>query len=342
MAGSFIPSAIFQGATELIRSRGRQAAPLARRCGVPLAALSDPDLLVPARAALNFFEHAAEACGDRTWGLKLASHARLAAIIGPLWILLRNARTVREMCQELAGNFDLYTNAALMRFEPLREGALLSWSTTTGQTDSEVQMAEYALAVFCDEIRTHCAPGWQPRAVLFRHAALPSLRLHRKLFGEDLRFDQDCNALLLDDATLSLALQGRASHARTLIRTVLRADDELGHDDNVALRVESVVRALMPFAPCTLRDVSLAMGLPPRTLQARLQSQGRSFKDIKDAVRADLALKYLQHSRMSAVQIAEVLGYTDPTSFSRSFRRWHGHSARQTRSRKRGLNDGMA
>lgn len=331
MAGNLIRSAILSGAAELIRSHGRQPAGIARRAGVPLEALRDPDLLVPARNVLDFFELAATTCHDRSWGLELGSSARLAAVIGPLWILLRNARTVREMCEELVGNFDLYSSAAMMSFEPARGGGgLLNWTAAVGQAGSEVQMSEFALATFCNEIRSRCPPGWMPSAVLFRHAAPPNLRLHRKLFGADLRFDQDRNALLLDRATLELPLQGRATHARALIRTVLRHEEEAAAG-SVQARTESIVRALMPFAACGVGDVALAMGVAPRTLQERLQRQGLRFKQIKDAVRADLALKYLQHSTLSAAQIAEVLGYADQTSFSRSFRRWHGCSARELR-----------
>ncbi|MBL6752385.1 MAG: helix-turn-helix transcriptional regulator, partial [Nevskia sp.] len=51
----------------------------------------------------------------------------------------------------------------------------------------------------------------------------------------------------------------------------------------------------------------------------------------KDAVRRDLAVKYLRHSQMSATQIADILGYADLSSFSRSYRRWHGRSSRAQR-----------
>lgn len=335
MAGHLIHSVILQGASALIRAHGRKPAPIARASGVPVAALDDPELMIPARAVLRFFERAAQVCGNRNWGLELAAHARLAAIIGPLWILLRNARTVQEMCEDMAGNFDLYSHAALMSFQPLRGGAgLMSWSTRAGVTDSEVQMAEFALSLFCAEIRTHCTPDWMPQAVLFRHAAPARLHLHRQRFGDDLRFDQNHNGLLLDAATLARPLQARAVRARSLVRGVLRMHEETG-EAGAAHRVERILRALMPFAPCALRDVALAMGLPERTLQAQLQREGQGFQAIKDGVRADLALKYLQHSRMSAGQIADVLGYTDPTSFSRSFRRWHGQSARRARTQAR-------
>lgn len=332
MPGTLVRSAILTGAADKIRACGRQPSSLAKRVGIPTAALKDPDVLVPARAVLRYFELAAESCGNRNWGLELSAHARMAAIIGPLWILLRNARSVRQMCEDLASQFDLYSSAALMSFEIAGGDGLLSWSAAVGQVESEVQMAEFALASMLKEIRVHGPSEWLPQAVWFRHAAPDDLRLHRKIFGAQLHFDSDRNAIQIDAAMLERPLHGSAPHARGLIRDVLRHDED-SPDPGAPLRVEAVVRALLPFAPCTVRDVSRAMGVSSRTLQEHLQLAGSSFRTIKDAVRSDLAIKYLQHSRLSAAEIADILGYADLTSFSRSFRRWHGCTSRSQRKR---------
>ena len=331
MAGSLIRSAILDGAVDLIRAHGGQPAQIARCAGLPNAALRDPDLLVQSAAVLRFFEAAAAACRMPTWGLSMARGARLAAMIGPLWLLLRNAPTVGQMCEELADNFDLYSDAALVSVERLQGGALLSWTTTVGQHESEVQMAEFALGVLASEIRTHLDRHWMPSAVLFRHAKPSgSLALHHATFGSDLRFNQDGNSLLLTDETLDKPLRARGSAARALSSRVVRLE-ELRPGKQLTRNVEAVVRSLMPYAPCTIGEVSQALDLVPRTLQARLQQQGTSFTRIRDGVRADLASKYLRYSALSAAQIADILGYADPTSFSRSFRRWNGQSLRELR-----------
>src|SRR5690606_18508448 len=95
------------------------------------------------------------------------------------------------------------------------------------------------------------------------------------------------------------------------------------------------IRALMPYAPCTIDEVARALDMPRRTLQFRLRREGTSFVALRDAVRADLAAKYLRHSDLSAARIAEVLGYADLSSLSRSFRRWNGTSLRQARTQAR-------
>lgn len=329
MAGSWVRSVILSGAAERIRACGRQPAAIARKAGVPTAALRDPELLVSGRAVMRFFDLAARACGRRTWGLEQAGGARLATIIGPLWVLLRNARSVNELCEDLARNYDLYTSAAMMSFEPAASrGGLLAWTATAGTSDNEVQIAEFALAVILQEIRSHGAPGWTPVSVRFRHEAPRDLRIHRRVFGPNLRFDAEANAIEIDAAMLDRPLRfaGEARH-RALVRSVLRLEDGPAAA-SVPLQVEAIVRALLPFAPCSARDVALGLGVSVRTLQERLTASGRSFRSIKDAVRQDLADKYLRHSGMSATEIAALLGYSDLSSLSRSFRRWTGGAIR--------------
>jgi AraC-like DNA-binding protein len=336
MPGQLIRSAILDGAADLIRAHGARPAALARSVGLPRSALTDPDLLISANAVLRFFELAAQACRLPNWGLTLALGGRLAAIIGPLWVLLRNARTIGEMCTELAENFDLYSDAAMVRLARTPEGVLLEWSVSAGRIESEVQMAEFSLCIFANEIRSHLRPDWMPKAVLFRHARPPGRRtLYRTAFGEHVRFNQDRNALLLDDRTWESPLKPRGSAARALASRVVRLEEERPSGKRMALGVEAVVRSLMPYAPCTVDEVSRALDLPARTLQFRLRREGTSFTQVRDRVRADLASKYLRYSELSASRIAEILGYADVTSLSRSFRRWNGISLRQQRAQAR-------
>ena len=334
MAGPLVRSAILAGASELLRAHGTRPAPLAKRAGLPAAALRDSELLVSASAVLRFFEIAAEASQLPSWGLRMAQGARLATMLGPLWILLRNARTVGQLCDELANNFDLYTHAAMVSVERMPPWTLLSWTSTTAEHANEVQMAEFALSVIATELRTHLHRHWMPTAALFRHAKPKgSLALHRAAFGDDLRFNQERNALLLEAATLETPIRSRSAAARALASRLIllesgRRKRHFAHD------VEAVVRSLMPYAPCTVNEVSRALDLAPRTLQLRLTEEGTSFTQIHDAVRADLAVKYLRNSDLSAAQVSEMLGYASPSSFSRSFRRWHGESLRQQRVRR--------
>lgn len=331
MAGPLVRSVILSGAADKIRQYGRKPGPIARRAGIPMAALSDPDLLVSGRAVMAFFELVAKTCQRRTFGLEMSAGAHLGAVIGPLWVLLRNALTVEQMCVDLAKHFDLYSSAAVMAYQPTPSGGLLHWSAATGSSESEVQMAEFAVATILGEIRRHGPSGWTPPGVHFRHEAPPDLRLHRRIFGTHLHFNDEHNSIALDAAILSRPHSAGEPHVRSLVQQVLR-DDEGSPVAPIELQVESLIRALLPYGSCSADTVSQAMGISTRSLQLHLNQVGHSFRSIKDSVRADLAQKYLQHSGLNVTQVAARLGYVDPTSLSRSYRRWHGDSVRSRRS----------
>ncbi|WP_157080351.1 helix-turn-helix domain-containing protein, partial [Sphingobium cloacae] len=54
-----------------------------------------------------------------------------------------------------------------------------------------------------------------------------------------------------------------------------------------------------------------------------------SFQDLLSAVRVEKAQHYLRTTNMSATQIAYLVGYSDPSNFSRAFRAQVGSSVRE-------------
>lgn len=332
MAGALVRSIILSGAEEKIRELGEEPEAVAEAAGLPVAALRDPDLLITGRSVMLFLDVAARMCSYRNMGLHMAMGNRLAAIVGPLSVLLRNACTVGEMCKELADNYDLYSSAALTNFEMLGENGILSWTAASGQVDNEIQVAEFALGIFLSEIRSHGPADWSPVEVRFRHQPPKDLSMHRRFFGPHLRFNSTHNALLLDGAVLSRRLRGGRAGNKSLTRMIVRLE-ESAPVAAIPLHTERIIRSLLPFSPCGIEDVAQAMGTSVRTLQKHLNGAGQGFREIKETVRRDLARKYLQYSDMSATEIADLLGYADLTSFSRAFRRWHGQSIRELRQR---------
>jgi AraC-like DNA-binding protein len=61
-----------------------------------------------------------------------------------------------------------------------------------------------------------------------------------------------------------------------------------------------------------------------RTLQRRLSEEGVRFGDLLDDVRHAMAAEYLATDSMNLMEMAFLLGFSDPNSFFRAFRRWTG------------------
>lgn len=66
------------------------------------------------------------------------------------------------------------------------------------------------------------------------------------------------------------------------------------------------------------------LNMSARTLRRRLEREGTSYQRIKDNARRDLAISLLRREGLTVSDVAERLGFSDPSSFHRSFRRWTG------------------
>jgi AraC-like DNA-binding protein len=72
-----------------------------------------------------------------------------------------------------------------------------------------------------------------------------------------------------------------------------------------------------------------------RTLQRALEVHGLTFKSILDDIRQETAKKALRETEESIRAIARSLGYSEPSNFARSFKRWTGLSPAAFRSMQR-------
>lgn len=86
-------------------------------------------------------------------------------------------------------------------------------------------------------------------------------------------------------------------------------------------RVERLLSTL-PAGRLTADETARRMGVSRRTLVRRLAEAGAGYRQLADAELRGRAERLLQGGALSHARIAEELGYTDPTSFSRACRRW--------------------
>jgi AraC-like DNA-binding protein len=92
--------------------------------------------------------------------------------------------------------------------------------------------------------------------------------------------------------------------------------------------VEARIEALLEAGEASIDRVAGDMGLSRQTLYRRLKEEGATFEALLDKLRHRLALRYLREERMSVKAASYRLGFSDPASFSRAFKRWTGNSPR--------------
>ena len=96
-------------------------------------------------------------------------------------------------------------------------------------------------------------------------------------------------------------------------------------------QVHAVVAELARAGHPSLIQAAGRLGVSPRSLQRDLRRRGLCYSDLIDTVRFEIAKALLQDTRFGVGEIAAMLGYRDPSSFSRAFRRWSRQSPRAWR-----------
>ena len=81
----------------------------------------------------------------------------------------------------------------------------------------------------------------------------------------------------------------------------------------------------------SLAEVAAQLRLSPRTLVRRLEQRSTSYRALLDRHRRGRAVELLAQQNLTVAEIADRLGYQEPTNFARACRRWFGKSPRALR-----------
>ncbi|MGY5453511.1 helix-turn-helix transcriptional regulator [Agarivorans sp. MS3-6] len=76
------------------------------------------------------------------------------------------------------------------------------------------------------------------------------------------------------------------------------------------------------------------LNLHPKAIQRELKRNGLSFKGILAETRKEVAEYYLAKTKMSFIQLSQLLGYNNPSAFSRAFKCHSGITPKQYREKQ--------
>ncbi len=106
---------------------------------------------------------------------------------------------------------------------------------------------------------------------------------------------------------------------------LVRPAHESTATDQVRRMVELAIRAGRPNAVPSGDDVAARLSISQQTLRRRLAEAGTSLREIRDQVLRDAAIMSLVDGDESIADLAARLGFSEPSAFTRAFRRWTGN-----------------
>jgi len=159
----------------------------------------------------------------------------------------------------------------------------------------------------------------------FRFAPPENQGEYRRIFNCDIQFNASYTGIRFPVKFL----QERLVQNETTLRNFLKespADLLARPDDGNSLvaQIRGIIGDDLSKELPNFEFVASELHTSPQTLRRRLKEEGLTYQEVKDQMRRDSALFYLEKGDLSIQEVAEKLGFSESSTFHRAFKKWTG------------------
>jgi AraC-like DNA-binding protein len=323
------------GFAEFIAHQGADAQDILRRSGLGTDPL-EPSAPIPLFGLCSAMDDAVRRTHNDNFGLWFG-HQFAPQSLGLLGYLATSSPTLGQALRNMVEYFPVYQQSSLLRLCEAQGICRLEYRLQDTRIASRRQDAELSLTQFCNVMRLALGPSWAALEVHFEHPRPSDWHAHREAFGAEVRFAMQYNAILFRATELGKPMPYSDSQLLAIIKQSmqqLRPTTQIA--PSLVARVREQILGVLPDGEPRLDDIAERLSVPAWTLQRRLKEENECFKQLIESIRRELAHTYLQEERLSISELSFRLGYTEVSTFSRAFMRWHGVSPTQWRELQRG------
>jgi len=287
-----------------------------RRAGIPPQFLADPENRYSAQAVVDLLEQSAARSECETFGLQLAEQ-RSFAHLGPLSLLLQHLPTMCDVLEALIYYRRLLNDVTTLECEQHGDSAIIRLMIVPEFL--QIQSVNLVVALTYRVLKAVSRGGWTAETVHFTHARPHDFAAFRRIFAVPMHFGSAFNGFTCAAAALqvpSIAAEAQmAANARRVLNLI-----ELPQDAAPTTAwVRHALSVQLPTGRATLRSIASGFGKSPRVLQRMLAEEGTTFASVLNEVRKELAQQYLAGRGQRIGFVAELLGFSSASSFSRWF-----------------------
>jgi AraC-like DNA-binding protein len=311
----------------LLERSGIDPAPLLQSAGLSAVALREGKR-VDVRCQIAFLEQLSRAVKDDWIGLTLAAGCDLRKL-GLLYYVAASSHTLGEGLKRLERYARVGSEALALQVD---RGKVCSIRTSyVGlERHRDRHQTEFLVLLAMRLCRHLAGRTFSPVAASFVHHRSENRRKANQAFGCDVEFDAYLDQVCFEAALLDAPLVGDDPFLNEVLVRVCEEALAVRRINASPFRttVENTIIPLLPHGEASAVNVARLLGLSERTFARRLAAEGLSFGEILDELRRNLAVRYLAEN-LQAKEIAWLLGFQQPSSFSHACRRWTGKSPQE-------------
>ncbi|WP_373081593.1 AraC family transcriptional regulator [Zhongshania sp.] len=303
---------------------------LLRRAGVDPAAIDSPQARVSPTQLSQLNKWITDATGDEGMGHYLRPQKR-----GTFNILARYMQTANDLQQAIERNVGFYNLFDFgFRLTLLHRGENIHYRV---EAEYGVVLSNWVYEQLL--MVNHRFLCWLTNSpiplsrVNLNYATPAHSGEYHYLFFSDTRFNQPHCEIIFDKKLLKLPVLRSSQELEDYLSKV---PYEFLHSNTRASsyteQIRTVIKKSLPSVPSydVLADT---LGITPQTLRRRLRQEGCDYRLIKNELIRDTAIGYLLHDNKDVKSISYLLGFSEPSAFIRSFKKWTGATPKQYREK---------
>ncbi|PRQ05418.1 HTH-type transcriptional regulator VirS [Enhygromyxa salina] len=287
--------------------------------------LADPDTHIPYAHQAGLGREIVSR--NRGVNIELVALEQLSlSSMGLLGHALRHCATYEAMVRVFCRYQNVLTNVARWSFDETT-GVVRVDTTMVGPAPLTMLLALVKLG----RLLTHV--DFVPVRVEAKHPPLGDPREFERVLALTPQFRAEGYVMELDPATLSLPVLEARPELLAGCTPLLGAYATAAEEPPLSRRLRTYFERHLPEGQTSRSWYARSLGMSDRTLNRRLEAENTTFRKELERARQQLAERWLEHADHSVAEIALMVGYSEPSAFHRSFRRWHDCSPRAWRQR---------
>jgi AraC-like DNA-binding protein len=282
----------------------------------------DPCVRLPYEKIDRIRAAAAEQSGDEAFGLRAAT-VYLPSQFGALGYAWHASLTLRKACQRLERFIRILSDKASVKLKEADDCLVVSLNLDADSAN-DFARDDAALAQLTGMCRSVVGDKFRLQAVHFKHSEPRDIKPYFEYFGCPLSFAQPNNQLLIPLSLVDETLAGaNAELARVNDQVVTRRLAKMDQSD-IVTRVQVVLTDQLPVGGVSDESVAEALHMSVRTMHRKLTEVNQNFRGLLVELRRNLAEQYIMDNSLTLTEISLLLGFSEPSSFSRAFKNWTG------------------
>ena len=227
----------------------------------------------------------------------------------------------------------LFLHSDALRLE-LRERsgeATLSLAVDTGRPLLSRQGVELGIGFLHRSFERLFGESWKPAVVCFTHSSPGRRGGHSRYFGTEVLFDQDFNGIFCASSDLDTAMPAADAAMACQAQKYLEALSA-NRSPSMSVRVRECVYGMLASGRCNADSVASCLGVDRRTVHRHLLREGQTFSAIMESVRSELVVGYISNHSRPLASVADLLGFSALSAFSRWFKAQFGCTVSEWRA----------